>query len=121
MAKTARKKAAPAAKRKPTRKSSKASAARPAATKTAKRAPARRRAAGGRFAAPGVRLGMTAPEVRDCSGQPECILFGSEDHVEWQFGKKGTDPVGAPTLYVTTLTFAAGRVISITERMGEAT
>lgn len=60
---------------------------------------------------------MTPPEVRTCTGQPECILFGSDDHVEWQFGQKGVDAVGAPTLYVTTLAFAAGRVIRITERM----
>ena len=71
----------------------------------------------GRFAAPAVRLGMTPPEVRACAGQPECILFGPEDHVEWQFGRKGADVTGAPCLYVTTLTFATGRVIRVTERI----
>lgn len=75
----------------------------------------------GRIAAAGVRLGMTPAEVRNEAGHPECILFGSDDHVEWQFGAKGVDPVGAPTLYVTTLTFAAGRVVRITERMADAT
>lgn len=99
---------------------------RAAATATAtEAAPTKRsatpaRAAGGRFAAPDVRLCMTPPEVREVAGQPECILFGSDDHVEWQFGKRGVDPVGAPVLYVTALTFAAGRVIRITERMTEA-
>ncbi len=75
---------------------------------------------GFRMAAPDARLGMTAGEVRDASGQPECILFGADDHVEWQFGAMGVDVVGAPTLYVTTLTFEAGRVVRITERMSEA-
>ena len=74
----------------------------------------------GRVAAPKVRLGMTPPEVRETTGQPECILFGSDDHVEWQFGARGLDVVGAPTLYVTGLTFASGRVVRITERMSEA-
>ncbi|MFH0946330.1 MAG: hypothetical protein V2A76_14110 [Planctomycetota bacterium] len=74
----------------------------------------------GRVAAPKVRLGMTPPEVRETTGQPECILFGSDDHVEWQFGARGFDAVGAPTLYVTALTFASGRVVRITERMSEA-
>lgn len=97
-----------------TAKTTKATGAKPAPRSS-------RPKAGGRFAAPSVRLGMTPPEVRDCTGQPECIIFGAEDHVEWQFGKKGVDAVGAPTLYVTTLTFAAGRVICITERMGETT
>lgn len=73
----------------------------------------------GRVAAPAVRLGMTPPEVRATTGQPECILFGSDDHVEWQFGARGLDAVGAPTLYVTALTFASGRVVRITERMSE--
>lgn len=75
---------------------------------------------GFRKAASEARLGMTATEVRDASGQPECILFGQDDHVEWQFGAMGVDVVGAPTLYVTTLTFEAGRVVRITERMSEA-
>jgi hypothetical protein len=75
----------------------------------------------GRFAAPAVRLGMTPPEVRTCSGQPECILFGPEDHVEWQYGRKGVDVANAPCLYVTTLTFASGRVIRVTEKMTELT
>jgi hypothetical protein len=75
----------------------------------------------GRFAAPAVRLGMTPAEVRGCAGQPECILFGPEDHVEWQFGRKGVDVTNAPCLYVTTLTFASGRVIRVTEKMAELT
>lgn len=75
----------------------------------------------GRFAAPAVRLGMTPAEVRNCAGQPECILFGPEDHVEWQFGRKGVDIANAPCLYVTTLTFASGRVIRVTEKMAELT
>lgn len=74
----------------------------------------------GRVSAPAVRLGMTPPEVRETTGKPECILFGSDDHVEWQFGTRGFDVVGAATLYVTTLTFASGRVVRITERMSEA-
>jgi len=73
----------------------------------------------GRFAAPAVRLGMTPPEVRTCTGQPECILFGPEDHVEWQYGRKGVDVANAPCLYVTTLTFASGRVVRVTEKMAE--
>ncbi len=73
----------------------------------------------GRFSAPLVRLGMSPSEVKRLCGQPECILFGSDDHVEWQFGTRGLDRVGAPTLYVTTLTFAAGRIVRITERMTE--
>lgn len=79
-----------------------------------------RRGPHGRFAAPRVRLGMTPSEVREAAGAPECIVFGSDDHVEWQFGKRGVDPVGAPVLYVTALTFAAGRVVRIIERMAEA-
>ncbi|MBI4879676.1 MAG: hypothetical protein HY812_08470 [Planctomycetes bacterium] len=72
-----------------------------------------------RVAAPAVRLGMTPAEVRAAAGQPDCILFGSDDHVEWQFGAPGLDPAGAPALYVTTLSFCAGRVIRITERLSE--
>ncbi len=72
-----------------------------------------------RMAAPAVRLGMTPAEVRLVAGQPECILFGSDDHVEWQFGAPGLDPAGAPALYVTTLSFSAGRVMRITERLSE--
>ena len=52
----------------------------------------------GRFSAPLVRLGMSPSEVKRLCGQPECILFGSDDHVEWQFGTRGLDRVGAPTL-----------------------
>jgi hypothetical protein len=73
----------------------------------------------GRYAAPAARLGMTPAEVRACAGQPECILFGPDDHVEWQFGRRGVDPVGSPCLYVTTLTFATGRVVRVTERITE--
>ena len=73
----------------------------------------------GRRAAPKVRLGMTPAEVRECAGQPECILFGPEDHVEWQFGRPGVDVAGAPCLYVTTLTFQTGRVIRVTEKFAE--
>jgi len=76
---------------------------------------------GGRFAAPDVQLGMMPPEVRAVAGQPECIVFGSDDHVEWQFVRRGVDPVGSPILYVTALTFQTGRVIQITERTAEAT
>lgn len=75
----------------------------------------------GRYAAPAVRIGMTPAEVRACAGRPECILFGPEDHVEWQFGKKGVDVAGAPCLYVTTLTFAAGRVVRVMEKIAEFT
>lgn len=85
-----------------------------------KAGPPKTASAAGRYAAARVRLGMTPGEVRSSSGKPECILYGAEDHVEWQFGVRGTDPVGAPVLYVTTLTFAAGRVVRITERMAEA-
>ena len=74
----------------------------------------------GRVAAPAVRLGMTPPEVRATTGHPDCIVFGPDDHVEWQFGARGFDVVGAPTLYVTALTFTSGRVVRITERMSEA-
>jgi len=105
-------------------KATKATKAKPTGRTPAKsHAPSRSRPTrrnGGRYSAPKVTLGMTPPEVRECAGQPECILFGAEDHVEWQFGQKGVDAVGAPTLYVTTLTFAAGRVIQVTERMAEA-
>ena len=83
--------------------------------------PRKRRKVGGRIAAPKARLGMTPQEVRDCSGRPECILFGSSDHVEWQFGQKGLDVTGSPTLYVTTLTFSAGKVVRVTEKMAEVT
>lgn len=75
---------------------------------------------GARFAAPRVRLGMTPNEVKECAGQPEAIVFGQDDHVEWQFGHLGADPQGAPTLFVTTLTFAAGRVVRIVEKMTAA-
>ncbi len=75
----------------------------------------------GRFAAPAARLGMTPGEVRACAGQPECILFGPDDHVEWQFGRKGMDVNNAPCLYVTTLSFANGRVVRVTEKIAELT
>ncbi|MBK6940471.1 MAG: hypothetical protein IPH13_09765 [Planctomycetes bacterium] len=75
----------------------------------------------GRFAAPRVRLGMTAGEVKKCAGSPDCILFGTDENVDWQFGTSGFDALGAPALYVTQLTFHAGRVVKVIERMSAPT
>lgn len=95
-------------------------AAKPAASPRGGPTPTQAGGEGGRFAAPDVQLGMMPPDVRAVAGQPECIVFGSDDHVEWQFVRRGVDPVGAPILYVTALTFKTGRVIQITERTAEA-
>lgn len=98
-----------------------AAAEKQPAASAKRRVPAAPRASdnAGRYAAPLVRLGMTPSEVRSCAGQPECILFGNDEHVEWQFGRRGVDVAGGAVLYVTTLTFAAGRVIRVTERIAE--
>jgi hypothetical protein len=77
------------------------------------------RVASPRVAAPMVCLGMTAAEVKEIAGSPECIVFTSDQHVEWQFGASGHDSAGAPTVYVTTVTFEMGRAVRITERFGK--
>jgi hypothetical protein len=77
------------------------------------------RVASPRVAAPMVCLGMTAAEVKDIAGSPECIVFTSDQHVEWQFGAAGHDASGAPAVYVTTVTFEMGRAVRITERFGK--
>ena len=111
------------------KKSSSTQTRKPAVKKTARKASASKSSAKveeppaaveGRFAAPRVRLGMTAAEVREAAGAPECILFNRDENVQWQFATPGFDAVGASTIFVTVVTFHMGRVVLIEERISDA-